>query len=165
MDQNEVNTRGFYIETKEESDPLFKNHSWPEMNPIEKEVLLEWLSLGIDNEKELDNEKNLNKVGEQNLLNLSNILIRRYNNNTDKSLSPVDRIKSLGFRPVQDSNGKRNIYFNPLCTILMYCLIMNLRKKEGESTDYLRNKMIDAFEKLLKHYFPPEIEMVCKNRN
>ena len=164
MEQNKVRISGFYIETKEEPDPLFENHSWPEMNTVEKEVLLEWLSLGIDNEKESDNEENLNKVGEANLLNLSNILIRRYNN-TDKSLTPENRVKSLDFKAVRDQNGKKNIYFNPLCTILMYCLLMDLRKKEGESTDFLRNKMIEAFEKLLKHYFPPEIKMICKSRD
>ena len=161
MEQNKVRTSGFYIETKEEPDPLFENHSWPEMNPIEKEVLLEWLSLGINNEKESDNVENINEVGEQNLLNLSNILIRRYNN-TDKSLSPQNRVKSLDFKAVLDQNGDKNIYFNPLCTILMYCLLMDLRKRDGKSTDYLKNKMVEAFEKLLKHYFPPEIKMICE---
>jgi len=72
-----------------------------------------------------------------------NILASNFNKIVEKDKlnnnmrSTVDRIKSIGFIPGLDSKGNKNIFFNPMCNILMFRAMMNIDK--SKANDIIKN--------------------------
>ena len=90
-------------------------------------------------------------------LSLMNILASNFNKIVEKDKlnnnmrSTVDRVKSIGFTPGLDSKGNKNIFFNPMCSILMFQAMIGI--DESKANDIIKNPQFKkAWNKFLAHY-------------
>ena len=106
----------------EHEEDVDDNFTFPEMSPIEKEIIIEWCSL-------TDNE---NYQGEPfngvNLHELLRILIEKYNDVTrDMTTKSIqDRLIAMGWTPCVDSQGNRSSLNNPMCSLLLKHLTLKI---------------------------------------
>ena len=132
----------------EHEEDVDDNFTFPEMSPIEKEIIIEWCSL-------TDNE---NYQGEPfngvNLHELLRILVTKYNEVTQEMSNKSIQYKliAMGWTPCVDSQGNRSSLNNPMCSLLMMRIILSLATKEKKDTAPIKNKLIKMFEDLKKYY-------------
>lgn len=113
------------------------DHVFTNLTVLEANILKEWINPCINEDNDID-FTNLN------LLKLSNILINKFNNLTDKKKSIIDRLFELGF---ENSN------FNPLFQILFYSILLHFKKKDGEPTEKVKDCMKRSFDRVVEYYF------------
>ena len=133
----------------EHEEDVDDNFTFPEMSPIEKEIIIEWCSL-------TDNE---NYQGEPfngvNLHELLRILVTKYNEVTQEMSNKSIQYKliAMGWTPCVDSQGNRSSLNNPMCSLLLMRMILSLAAKEKKDTAPIKNKLIKMFEDLKNYYF------------
>ncbi len=130
-----------------------EEHKWPEMSDIEKDVIIEWISLGENPEYE-------NQVCHGvNLYELIRILQEKYTMMARMmpSASVEARLRAFNWTPYPSPvNGQLNVFHNPLCTLLVFRIMIEMGRndptlKDNESN--LRRKMVDQFNVVKAHYF------------
>ena len=125
---------------------------FPPMCEFERIVILEFA------EKLCSEDDNIRFV---NIKDLVNIIVTKFNEIVDidrqqnNSRSVIDRMKSIGFTPVANPEGKLNIYYNPMCSYILYTVIYNMAKDDDhEKLPHIRNLMLELWPKFLDYYFP-----------
>ena len=130
-----------------------EEHKWPEMSDIEKDVIIEWLSLGENPEYE-------NQVCHGvNLYELIRILQEKYNviSRSMPNASVEARLRAFNWTPYPSPvNGQPNMFHNPLCTLLVFRIMIEMGRNDPSLEDNesnLRRKMVDQFNVVKSHYF------------
>ena len=130
-----------------------EEHIWPEMSDVEKEIILEWLSLG-------ENPQYANESCHGvNLRELIKILVKKYNvmSRNMPNTSILQRIRAFNWTPYSSSvNITPSVLSNPLCTLLMYRIIIEMSKDCPDLNDENQNlntRIVEQFEVIKLHYF------------
>ena len=130
-----------------------EEHKWPEMSDIEKDVIIEWLSLGENPEYENQTCHGVN------LYELIRILQEKYTTMARMlpNASVEARLRAFNWTPYPSPvNGQLNMFHNPLCTLLVFRIMIEMGRNdpslEGNESN-LRRKMVDQFNVVKAHYF------------
>jgi len=132
---------------------IHEEYKWPEMSDVEKDIIIEWLSLGENPEYENKESHGVN------LYELIKILQEKYTlmARSMPNASVGDRLKAFNWTPYPSPvNGELNPYHNPLCTLLVFRIMIEIGRNDPALRDNeinLRTKMIDQFNVIKAHYF------------
>lgn len=125
----------------------------PEMSDVEKDVIIEWISLG-------ENPEYTNQPSHGiNLFELIKILEQKWEEMSSRmpNTSIENRMKAFNWTPYPSPvTGTINIFNNPLCTLLMFRVMMEISKSDPtleDMSDHLKNKMIQQYSIIKAHYF------------
>lgn len=125
----------------------------PEMSDIEKDVIVEWVSLG-------ENPEYVNQPCHGvNLFELIRILAEKYTLMVRRMprASVEARLRAFNWTPCPSPvGGELNIFHNPLCSLLIFRIMIEMGRNDsnlqGNRSD-LENKIIDQFHVIKSHYF------------
>uniref|UniRef100_A0A6C0CPV7 Uncharacterized protein n=1 Tax=viral metagenome TaxID=1070528 RepID=A0A6C0CPV7_9ZZZZ len=130
-----------------------EEHQWPEMSDVEKDIIIEWLSLGENPDYENQECHGVN------LYELIKILQEKYTlmARSMPNASVGDRLRAFNWTPYPSPvNGELNLYHNPLCTLLVFRIMIEIGRNEPtlqDNENNLRRKMVNQFNVIKAHYF------------
>ena len=130
-----------------------EEHKWPEMSDVEKDVIIEWLSLQ-------DNPDYANQACHGvNLFELIRILGEKYTlmARSMPNASVEARLRAFNWTPYPSPvNGTLNIFHNPLCSLLVFRIMLEMGRNDPTLQDNesdLMIKMREQFTIIKAHYF------------
>ncbi len=124
--------------------------NFPEMCLFERQVISEFMSKMLENDR-------VHGRFVITLKDVSNIITHNYNRIVESDRensnprSTVNRLEFIGFTPVIDSNGNYNIFSNPMCSLLLFQMMIGMK---DDNLDHLIQLMIEMWPKFLNYYFP-----------
>ena len=130
-----------------------EEHKWPEMSDVEKDIIIEWLTL-----QENPDYANHHSHG-VNLFELIRILQEKYTvmARSMPNASVEARLRAFNWTPYPSPvNGQPNMFHNPLCTLLVFRIMIEMGRNDptlGDNESDLRRKMVEQFTVIKAHYF------------
>ena len=124
--------------------------NFPEMCLFERQVISEIMTKILEKDS-------VNSSCRITLKDVINIITHNYNRIVESDRensnprSPIDRVKFIGFTPVIDSNGNYNIFSNPMCSLLLFQMMIGMK---DDNREHLIQLMIEMWPKFLNYYFP-----------
>lgn len=130
-----------------------EEHKWPEMSDVEKDVIIEWLSLQDNPDYENHDCHGVN------LFELIRILEEKYTlmARSMPNASVEARLRAFNWTPYPSPvNGTLNIFHNPLCSLLVFRIMLEMGRNDPTLQDNesdLMIKMREQFTIIKAHYF------------
>ena len=130
-----------------------EEHKWPEMSDVEKDVIVEWISLQENPDYENQHSHGVN------LYELIRILGEKYTvmARSMPNASVEARLRAFNWTPYPSPvNGQPNMFHNPLCTLLVFRIMIEMGRNDPTLEDNesdLRRKMVEQFTVIKAHYF------------
>lgn len=124
--------------------------NFPEMCEFERQVICEFMTKMLENDQ-TDGRFVIT------LKDLSDIITHHYNRIVESDRensnprSTVNRLECIGFTPVINSDGNYNMYSNPMCSLLLYQMMIGMN---GDNREHLIQLMTQMWSKFLAYYFP-----------
>lgn len=130
-----------------------EEHTWPEMSDVEKDVIVEWISLQ-------DNPDYANQPCHGvNLFDLIRILGEKYTlmARSMPNASVEARLRAFNWTPYPSPvNSQLNMFHNPLCSLLVFRIMLEMGRNDPilqNNQSDLTNKMREQFTVIKSHYF------------
>ena len=130
-----------------------EEHKWPEMSDVEKDIIIEWISL-----QENPDYANQPSHG-VNLCELIIILEKKYTlmARSMPGDSVESRLRAFNWTSYPSPvNGRLNIFHNPLCSLLVFRIMIEMGRDDPSlqnNNSDLNDKMINQFRIIKAHYF------------